>query len=124
KAVVAYWLAAHSLPGGVFPPLYTDLSLKNTGINHPVLVDITSGEIKPIEWRKGTMDTLESLPLKDGVMAIADESYFDWAVLPETPSSLSATLSGPSERLKWDLNGGDAKGTVIESRVCNHTVNE
>ena len=124
KAVVAYWLAAHSLPGGVFPPLYTDLSLKNTGINHPVLVDITSGEMKPIEWRKGTMDTLESLPLKDGVMAIADESYFDWAVLPETPSSLSATLSGPSVRLKWDLHGGDPKGTVIERRVGKLPGNE
>jgi len=124
KAVVAYWLAAHSLPGGVFPPLYTDLSLKNTGINHPVLVDITSGEMKPIEWRKGTMDTLESLPLKDGVMAIADESYFDWAVLPETPSSLSATLSGPSVRLKWDLHGGDPKGTVIERRIGKLPGNE
>ena len=70
------------------------------------------------------MDTLESLPLKDGVMAIADESYFDWAVLPETPSSLSATLSGPSVRLKWDLHGGDPKGTVIENRVGKVPGNE
>ena len=30
KAIVAYWLAAHSLPGNSFPPLYATLSLKNT----------------------------------------------------------------------------------------------
>src|SRR5438874_1354582 len=117
KAIVAYWLAAHSLPGGVFPPLYADLSLKNTGITHPVLVDVTSGEIKPIEWKKGTTDTLESLPLKDGVMAITDERYFDWAVLPEAPSSLMVTLSGNSPRLKWALHGGDPKGAVVERRI-------
>lgn len=117
KAVVAYWLAAHSLPGNVFPPLYADLSLKYTGITHPVLVEVTSGEIKSVEWKKGTTDTLESLPLKDSVMAITDESYFDWAVLPETPSSLSATPSGNSVRLKWELHGGDPKGAVVERRI-------
>ena len=41
KAIVAYWMAAHSLPGNSFPPLYTNLSLKNTGITHPVLVDVS-----------------------------------------------------------------------------------
>ena len=35
KAIVAYWMAAHSLPGNSFPPLFTTLSLKNTGITHP-----------------------------------------------------------------------------------------
>jgi hypothetical protein len=117
KAVVAYWLAAHSLPGNVFPPLYAGLSLKNTGITHPVLVDVTSGEIKPVEWKKGTTDTLESLPLKDSVMAITDESYFDWAVLPEAPSSLSATPSANSVRLNWELHGSDPKGSVVERRI-------
>jgi len=116
KAIVAYWLAAHSLPGNVFPPLYADLSLKNTGIAHPVLVDITSGEIKPVEWKKGTTDTLQSLPLKDSVMAITDESYFDWPVLPEAPSSLNVALAGNSAKLKWELHK-DTEGTVIERRL-------
>ncbi|HKR85996.1 MAG TPA: fibronectin type III domain-containing protein [Terriglobales bacterium] len=116
KAIVAYWLAAHSLPGNVFPPLYVDLSLKNTGIAHPVLVDITSGEIKPVEWKKGTTDTLQSLPLKDSVMVVTDESYFDWPVLPEAPSSLSLALDGNSARLKWELHE-EAEGTVIERRI-------
>jgi hypothetical protein len=117
KAIVAYWLAALSLPGNVFPPIHGDLSLKNTGITHPVLVDITSGEIKPMEWKQGTTDTLQSLPLKDSVMAITDESYFDWSVLPETPSSLRITLNGNSPKLKWDLHGGDPKGVVVERRT-------
>jgi len=57
------------------------------------------------------------LPLKDSVMAITDESYFDWAVLPETPSSLSATPNGNSVRLKWELHGSDPKGAVVERRI-------
>jgi hypothetical protein len=105
KAIVAYWLAAHSLPGNVFPPLYAELSLKNTGISHPVLVDVVSGDIKPIEWKDGTTDTLQALPLKDSVMAIADESYFDWSLLPEAPSSLTVALRGNSAKLSWSLHG-------------------
>jgi len=116
KAIVAYWLAAHSFPGN-FPPLFGDFSLKNTGITHPVLVDVVSGEIKPIEWKEGTTDTLQRLPLKDSVMAIADESYFDWPVLPEAPSSLNVAVSGNSPKLAWSLHGGEPKGTVVERRI-------
>lgn len=86
KAIVAYWLAAHSLPGNIFPPLYGSLTLKNAGIEHPALVDVVSGEITPLEWKKGTPDTLESVPIRDTVLAITDESYFDWPVLPDAPS--------------------------------------
>ncbi len=82
-----------------------------------MLVDVTSGEIKRVEWKKGTTDTLESLPVKDGVMAITDESYFDWPVLPEAPSSLSVSLTGNSPKLKWDLHDGDPKGAVVERRI-------
>ena len=123
KAVVAYWLAAHSLPGNVFPPLYMDLTLKNTGITHPVLVDVVSGEIKPVEWKSGTTDTLQSVPLKDSIMAITDESYFDWPVLPEAPSSLTVALSGSATHLIWSLHGGEPKGAVIERRIENESGN-
>jgi len=115
KAIVAYWLAAHSLPENVFPPLYGDLSLKNTGITHPVLVDVVSGGIKPIQWK--TANSLEALPLKDSVMAITDESYFDWPVLPEAPSSLNIALSGKSPKLTWSIHGGATKGIVVERRM-------
>jgi hypothetical protein len=76
-----YWLGAHSLPGNSFPPLDATLSLKNTGITHPVLVDVVSGEIKPDVWKQGTTDTLEALPIKDSIMLVTDEHYFDWPVL-------------------------------------------
>ena len=115
KAIVAYWLAAHSLPENVFPPLYGDLSLKNTGITHPVLVDVVSGGIKPIQWK--TANSLEALPLKDSVMAITDESYFDWPVRPEAPSSLNIALSGKSPKLTWSIHGGATKGIVVERRM-------
>jgi hypothetical protein len=117
KAVVAYWLAAHSLPGNSFPPLFTTLSLKNTGITHPVVVDVVSGEIKPVAWKQGTTDTLELLPLKDSIMVVTDEDYFDWPVLPEAPSSLNLSAAGGSVKLTWQGHGGSPTGMVVERRI-------
>jgi hypothetical protein len=57
-------------------------------------------------------------------MAITDESYFDWPVLPEAPSSLSGTLSRNSPKLGQELHGGDPKGTVIKRRIEKHPGNE
>ena len=117
KAIVAYWLAAHSLPGNAFPPFYATLSLKNTGITHPVLVDVVSGEIKPVSWKPGTTDTLELLPVKDSIMAVTDEAYFDWPVLPEAPSSLNLSVTGNTVKLDWEVHGGSRTGIVVERRV-------
>src|SRR5437899_3382203 len=80
KAIVAYWLGAHSNAGNAFPRLQANLTVRNTGIRHPVLIDVVSGEISALEWKKGAEDVLESLPVKDSILAIADESYFDWPV--------------------------------------------
>src|SRR5579872_4588183 len=117
KSVVAYWLAAHSLAGNSFPPLYATMSVKNTGIVHPVLIDILSGEIKRVDWKAGTTDTLELLPVKDSIMAITDEDYFDWPVLPEAPSSLRANIVVDSVKLSWAVHGGDTKSIVVERRI-------
>ena len=117
KAIVAYWLAAHSLPGNSFPPLYATLSLKNTGITHPVLVDVVSGEIKQVSWKPGTTDTLEALPVKDSIMAVTDESYFDWPVLPEAPSSLNLLITGNTVKLDWEVHGGGPTGIVVERKM-------
>lgn len=116
KAIVAYWLAAHSLPGDSFPTFYATFSLKNTGIQHPVLIDVVSGEIRPLQWKKDTTDTLEALPVRDSIMAIADADYFDWSVLPEAPSSLSATATGNAVRLSWQVHGGNPQQIVVERR--------
>ncbi|HEX6505798.1 MAG TPA: hypothetical protein VF011_21355 [Terriglobales bacterium] len=117
KSVVAYWLAAHSMPGNSFPPLYATISLTNTGIMHPILVDITSGEIRPVQWKKGTTNTLELLPVKDSIMAITDENYFDWPVLPEAPSSLTASMANNCANLSWAIHDGDTNSIVVERRV-------
>jgi hypothetical protein len=117
KAIVAYWLAAHSFPGNTFPPLYATLSLKNTGIMHPVLIDVVSGEIKRVQWKAGTTDTLEALPVRDSIMAVSDESYFDWPVLPEAPSSLNLSVTGNTAKLDWQVHGGSPTGIVVERRV-------
>ena len=92
------------------------MTLKNTGITHPVLIDVVSGQIKTLKWKQGSTDTLEALPVRDSVMAIADESYFDWPVLPEAPSSLNVTASGSAARLSWEVHGGAATGIVVERR--------
>jgi hypothetical protein len=117
KAIVAYWLAAHSHPGNSFPPLYATLSLKNTGITHPVLIDVVSGEIKPVKWKPGTTDTLDALPIKDSIMAVTDESYFDWPVLPEAPSSLYLAVTGNTAKLDWQVHGGGPTAMVVERRI-------
>lgn len=117
KAIVAYWLAALSKPGNVFPPLQASLKVRSSGIERPVLIDITSGRISALEWKKGTKDTLEQVPFEDSVMAVADESYFDWPVLPEAPSGLAASASGGLVRLTWEIHGGNPKGVVIERRI-------
>jgi len=116
KSIVAYCVAAHSVPGGAFPPLAVTLKLRNAGIKDPVLVDVVSGEITALEWKRGTTDTLEALPLRDSILAIADANYFDWPTLPEAPSGLIANASG---ELHWEMHGGNASKVAIERRIGN-----
>jgi hypothetical protein len=116
KPIVAYWLAAHSVPGGAFPPIHADLTIANMGIRHPVLIDVVSGAIEPIA-KPESSDVFPNLPLRDSVMAIADEDYFDWPVLPEAPSSLTAAVAGNSVRLRWQAHGGDPANAIVERRA-------
>ena len=119
KAIAAYWLGAHSRPGkDSFPPLYTSLKITNSGIVHPVLIDVVNGEIRRVKWKAGTNDTLDSVPVRDSIMAVADEDYFDWPVLPEAPSGLRASLAGGGVELAWDTHGGDPATVVVERRAA------
>ena len=116
KAVVGYWLAAHSWPHNAYVANYVTLTLKNTGIEHPVLANVHSGEIKPLGWKAGTRDTLERVPLLDSVQAIVDAGYFDWPVLPEAPSSLEVKMAGASAQLTWEPHGRDTTAMAVERR--------
>jgi hypothetical protein len=119
KAIIAYWIAAHSVPGGAFPPLAVTLKLKNAGIKDPVLIDVVSGEISALEWKRGTTDALEALPARDSILAIADASYFDWPILPEAPSGLVAQSSGAGVDLRWVLHDGQPMKVAVERRAGN-----
>jgi len=116
KPIVAYWLAAHSEPGNAFPPIRADLTIANAGIRHAVLIDLVSGAIEPIA-KPESRDVFPNLPVRDSVMAIADENYFDWPVLPEAPSSLNAAVAGDSVRLRWQTHGGGAANAIVERRA-------
>jgi hypothetical protein len=97
--------------------MHATLSLKNTGITHSVLVDVTTGELQAVEWKRGTTDALESLPVKDSIMAITDESYFDWPLLPEVPSSLQAMIVVDDVKLNWQVHGGNSVGIILERQL-------
>jgi hypothetical protein len=116
KAIVAYWVAAHSVPGNYLPPYYATITLKNSGIQQPVLIDVVSGDIRPLNWMKGTTDTLEMLPVTDSILAIADADYFDWPVLPEAPSTLTAASIESGVKLSWEVHGGNPEHVVVERR--------
>jgi hypothetical protein len=113
QAIIAYWLAGHSERGNQGPASTASLVLKNTGIERPILMDITTGKISRLTWKAGTTGTLEALPFRDSVMAIADEHYLDWPVLSEAPSSLVALRDGNLVKMTWELAAGDANVTEI-----------
>jgi hypothetical protein len=116
KAIIAYWLPVHSEPGDRFPVTQRRLVIRNSGIRNPVLIDISSGQISPLKWKAGTHDTLESVPVSDSVHAIADASYFDWPVLPETPSGLTGKRTNSGVELRWELHGGTPQYVVLDRR--------
>jgi hypothetical protein len=119
KAIVAYWIAAHSVAGGAFAPLTVNLKLGNTGIQNPVLIDVVSGEILPLRWKRGTTDSFEALPVRDSILAIADANYCDWPILPEAPSGLHASARAAGISLRWELHSGDPVKVAIERRAGN-----
>ena len=115
KAIVAYWLPVHSEPGDRFPIAKRPLTIRNSGITHPVLIDVDTGQISPLQWKAGTTDTLESVPVSDSARAITDASYFDWPEIPDAPSGLVIDRSGADPKLHWQLHG-PAEFVVVERR--------
>jgi hypothetical protein len=77
---------------------------------------VVSGSVEPIE-KANSSDVFPNLPVRDSVMAIADESYFDWPVLPEAPSSLTAKVTGNAVRLLWQTHGGVISNVIVERRA-------
>ncbi len=116
KAIVAYWLPVLSKPGKQFKTQTFTLRLTNSGIQNPVLIDITSGKISKVSWTPGGTHTLQGLPLTDSVTAVADASYFDWPELPEAPSGLTGAESTTGVELTWKVHEGHPETVSIERR--------
>jgi hypothetical protein len=93
------------------------LQITNSGIQNPVLVDVTSGELTALSWKAGSTDTLEQVPLRDSVMSVADESYFDWMELPEAASDLVLAREQGGVRLNWKTHGGNPESVSVERRI-------
>jgi hypothetical protein len=117
KAIVAYWLAARSQPGNRGPGGVAGVRIEGSGIRRPVLIDVDSGGITPLDWKDQAAGELASVPVRDSVMAIADADYFDWATLPEAPSSLTVARANGGPQLTWEMHGGEATSAVVERRV-------
>jgi hypothetical protein len=90
--------------------------LRNTGIVRPVLIDLDADRISPIPWESESEHVLR-VPVRDSLMAIADATYFDWAVLPEIPGGLTAKQSGATVTLKWQGELSGATNIVVEGRL-------
>ena len=120
KAIIAYWLPVLSEAGDRSAAAKVTVQITNSGIQNPVLVDVTSGEMTALSWKTGTTDTLAQVPLRDSVMAIADESYFDWMELPEAPSELILTREQGGIRLTWKPHGGNPESISVERRDGEH----
>jgi hypothetical protein len=73
-----------------------------------------------LHWKHGTNDTLDALPVRDSILAICDAGYFDWPVLPEAPSGLSASPSTSGVALRWALHDGNPSKVAIERRTGNN----
>lgn len=117
KALVAYWLAVRSEPGDRFPKYEASLNIKDSGIRRPMLIDVDSGSVTALAWKNESEGEVGPVPVRDSVMAIADADYFDWATLPEAPSSLSITMAEIGPHLIWELHGGASNGVVVERRL-------
>lgn len=117
KGIVAYWLAVRSQPGNRFPGYSASVRLEGSGIRRPVLIDVDSGTVTALTWKNESAGELGPVPVRDGVIAIADADYFDWATLPEAPSSLAVTRVVDGVRLTWEVHGGNPTGVVVERRV-------
>lgn len=104
KRIYAVWLAIVSDPADNFVAHEVELEIPNSGITNPILIDLRTGRLAPLAWIDREKQTLQ-IPLKDSVVAVADASYLDWPVGPETPGELSTTISGHDIRLQWDKYG-------------------
>jgi hypothetical protein len=112
KPIYAFWLAVLSEPADAFQAVAADLVLNDADLRNPVLIDVRTGVYRPLPWKERG---IVSVPLKDSVMAVADASYLDWPLLPETPGELRAERAGQGVKLSWRHYGKPSRTEVQRS---------
>jgi hypothetical protein len=112
RRVFAYWLAIPADPKDDLKPVMTEMTVADSRITRPVLMDIRTGDIRELGWNDKAKRTVK-VPLKDSVMAVADASFLDWLEAPQTPGELVAERDGEQARLHWKPSPG-ALGFEVE----------
>jgi hypothetical protein len=116
KAIVAYWLPVLSRSGDLVSAK-ANLRITGSAIQDPVLVDVTTGKLTSVSWKGGREGMLDEMPLTDGVMAVADRSFFDWPELPEAPSDVNVRKASGGLQIDWRLHGGNPEFVMLERRA-------
>lgn len=115
KRIYAVWLAIPSDPRDQFKPTPVELGLPGSGIVNPILVELTTGKVTPLQWQDKERQHL-IVPISDSTVAIADASYIEWPAAPEAPGELVAARSGDAVQLGWN-NYGSATAFEIQRSV-------
>ncbi|HLI33925.1 MAG TPA: fibronectin type III domain-containing protein, partial [Terriglobia bacterium] len=98
QRIYAFWLAILAEPADNFTPIDVNLKVSDPDLRKPVLIDVRTGAVTPLEWQ--AQKELR-VPLKDSVMAVADASYLNWHLVPETPGELQALRTDKVITLRW-----------------------
>jgi len=118
RRVFAYWLAIPADPKDDLKPVMTEMTVADTNIARPVLMDIRTGEVQELTWIDEAKRTV-SVPLKDSVMAVADATFLDWVEVPQTPGELVAERSEDQIKLHWKPSPGALRYEVQRSDHFN-----
>lgn len=114
KIIYALWLAVLSEPPDNFVPIPVRVKVLEESLANPVSIDVRTGSVAPLRWQgNGVL----GVSLKDSVVAVADASYLDWPVVPETPADLRATRKGAGVKLEWKTYG-KVTGVEVQRSVA------
>ncbi len=118
RRVFAYWLAIPADPKDDLKPVMTEMTVADTSITQPVLMDIRTGDVQELRWIDKAKRTVE-VPLKDSVMAVADARFLDWFEIPQTPGELVVDRRGEQIKLHWKPSPGALRFEVQRSDDFN-----
>jgi hypothetical protein len=112
KRIYAFWLAVLCDPADQFVPQQAELTVHDSGIRTPILIDVRSASVTALKWKDRENHVVE-IPVKDSVMAVSDVTYLDWPELPAAPGELRAKVIDGRAHLAWK-NYSEGTRTEVE----------